>query len=140
MLLICAIYWVYIKHIKTMYKKIKEISSVIGLPVVLASLCCLSPLLLVIAGVSTVAFAASLTDIFYGDYKWWFRLIGLLALIVSYVMYIRRQGVCTIDEFKKRQQEIINKFIIMLVAGILGYIFFLYVVVHYVGVWFSVWE
>jgi hypothetical protein len=27
-----------------------------------------------------------------------------------------------------------------LIAGVLGYLFFLYVVVHYAGVWLHIWE
>ena len=123
-----------------MNHKIKEIISITGLPVVVASLCCLSPIILVVVGVSTVSFAASLTDILYGDYKWAFRIVGLILLTLSYVLYLRRSGVCTLDDVKRRRQELINKFIIALIAAIVGYVFFLYVVVHYIGVWLSIWK
>ena len=121
--------------------KFKELLKVTGLPVVFASLCCLSPLVLVIFGLSTVAFASSLSDVLYGDYKWIFRLIGLVLLIISAVYYFRKQkGICTLDQVKRHRREIINKTLLFLIIGILGYIFFLYVVVHYAGVFYGVWE
>ena len=120
--------------------KFKELLKVTGIPVVIASLCCLSPLILVLLGVSTVSFAGSLADTFYGDYKWVFRGVGLLALIFSLVFYFRRsKGICTLDEAKKRRQEIINMTLVALIVGVLGYLFFLYVVVHYGGVFLDIW-
>jgi hypothetical protein len=50
------------------------------------------------------------------------------------------KGICTIDEAKKRRNEIINLVALSLTIGILGYLFFLYVVVHYIGVFLAIWE
>jgi len=121
--------------------KIKELLKITGIPVVIASLCCLSPLILVLFGLSTVAFASSLADSLYGQYKWVFRIVGLILLSISIIVYFRTQkGICTIDQAKKHRQEIINKTILFLIAGVLGYVFFLYVVVHYGGVFLGIWE
>lgn len=121
--------------------EIKKIFQISSLPVVIASLCCLSPVILVLLGVSTVSFASSLADTFYGEYKWYFRIIGLLALLVALFYYFyRTKGICTIDEAKKRRNEIINMVAITVIAGVLGYVFFLYVVVHYVGVFLQIWN
>ncbi|MCF7815529.1 MAG: hypothetical protein K9M10_02075 [Candidatus Pacebacteria bacterium] len=121
--------------------KILELLKITGIPVVLASLCCLSPIILVLLGVSTVSFASSLSDTFYGDYKWAFRLVGLLALLLSLAYYLRRKkGICTIDDVKRRRNEVINYLALTVVGGVLGYIFFLYVVVHYTGVWLTLWK
>lgn len=120
--------------------KIKEILKVSSWPVLIASLCCLSPLILVALGLSTVSFATSLADTLYGDYKWVFRLVGLALLAISVVLYLRRsKNICTIDEAKKRRNEVINIVALTLVAGVLGYLFFLYVVVHYAGVFYQIW-
>jgi len=119
---------------------IRETFKIASLPVLFASLCCLSPIILVLLGVSTVTFAASLSDVLYGQYKWVFRGIGLLLLAGSIVFYFRRQGVCTLDQAKRERNRIINVVLSTLVAGVLGYIFFLYVVVHYAGVWLRIWE
>lgn len=111
------------------------------MPVFFASLCCLSPIILVLLGLSSVSFASSLSHILYGEYKWAFRLVGLLLLALSVVFYLRRtRSICTIDEAKKRRTEVINIAALSLIAGILGYLFFLYVVVHYVGVWLGLWN
>jgi uncharacterized membrane protein len=121
--------------------KIKEIFKLSSIPVVVASLCCLSPLILVSLGLASVSFGASLADTFYGDYKWWFRLAGLLSLLFSLIFYLRRKkGICTIDEVKKRRNEIINIVAVTIIAGVLGYLFFLYVVVHYAGAFLNLWS
>lgn len=120
--------------------KLKEALKISSIPVVLASLCCLSPVILVLIGVSTVSFASSLADTLYGDYKWYFRGAGLLALLFALYFYLTRQkGICTIDEVKRRRNEVINYLALTLIAGVLGYLFFLYVVVHYIGVWLNLW-
>lgn len=121
--------------------KFQEILKISGIPVVLASLCCLSPVILVLFGISSVSFASSLADTFYGDYKWVFRALGLVTLLGSLAYYLYRQkGICSLDQVKRRRNEIINFLALTLIVGVLGYLFFLYVVVHSVGVWLSLWE
>jgi hypothetical protein len=118
----------------------KDLFKVSSIPVFIASLCCLSPILLLSFGLVTVSVAGELADILYGTYKWVFRLVGIVALVVVFTLYLRRTGVCTLDDVKKRRNEILNKFILTVIAGILGYIIFLYIIVHYVGVWLNVWK
>lgn len=75
--------------------KFKEIVKISGIPVVIASLCCLSPVIIVFAGLGTVGFTSLLADNLYGEYKWVFRTVGLLALLISVIMYLRRaKGIC----------------------------------------------
>lgn len=121
-----------------MFKDILKISS---LPVLVASLCCLSPIVILLTGLGSVAFASSLADTLYGDYKWLFRIAGLIFLAVALVIYLRRtKGICTIDEAKRRRNEIINIIVLSLTASVVGYFFFLYVVVHYAGVFLRIWS
>jgi len=121
--------------------RLKEIFKVSSIPVIIASLCCLSPVILVLFGVSTVSFASSLADTLYGEYKWVFRLAGLLALLGAILFYLRREkNICTLDDFKRRRNEVINIIMIALMAGVIGYVFFLYVVVHYAGVFLNLWQ
>lgn len=121
--------------------KLKELFKLTGLPVLAASLCCLSPLILVAFGLSTATFSASLADSLYGDYRWAFRIVGLILLAWSLVLYFRRQkGICTLDEVNRRRQEIVNVTLLSLIVAIVGYTFFLYVVVHYAGLPFGIWE
>lgn len=124
-----------------MIRMIKDILKITSIPVVIASLCCLSPLIILLAGFGTVAFATTLTDTLYGEYKWVFRIAGLASLLIALVIYLRRaKGICTIDEAKKRRNEIINLVAITVTVAVAGYFFFLYVVVHYAGVFLGVWQ
>lgn len=123
-----------------MQQKLKEVLKISSIPVVLASMCCLSPVILVLLGISTVSFGSSLADTLYGDYKWYFRGFGLLTLLGALYFYLTRtKGICTIDEAKRRRNEIINYVALSIIAGVVGYLFFLYVVVHYIGVWLDLW-
>ncbi len=119
----------------------RELLKISSIPVAIASLCCLSPVILVLLGVSTISFASSLADTFYGEFKWVFRGLGLIALLFSLFYYLKqKKGVCTIDDIVRRRNEIINYIALSLIVAIVGYIFFLYVVVHYIGVWLTLWE
>ncbi len=120
--------------------RFKELFKLSGLPILIASLCCLSPIILVVFGLGTVGFASSLADTLYGEYKWYFRIAGLLAMTIALILYFRRnQNICSLDEAKRRRNEIINTVALTLIIGILGYVFFLYVIVHYIGVWLHLW-
>lgn len=123
-----------------MLAKIKDALRLSALPVIIASLCCLSPIILVLAGLGSVSFAASLATTLYGTYKWWFRGAGLILLIISVILYLRRQrGICTIDEVKKRRAEVINTIALAVITSVIGYIIFLYVIVHYIGAFLKLW-
>lgn len=96
---------------------------------------------MVALGVTSVAFATSLADVFYGIYKWAFRGVDLLGLVVALIVYFRRSvGICTIDEAVKRRNEIINMVALSVVTSVVGYLFFLYVVVEYAGKLLKIWE
>lgn len=120
--------------------KLKDSLKIATVPVLFASLCCLSPLLLLVFGIASVSVAASMADVFYGTYKWAFRGVGLLLLIIGIIMHFRKKNICTFDEVKKQRTHIINTVLLTLFFGIFGYIFFLYVVVHYWGVFLGVWN
>ena len=120
---------------------LKSIFKLSGIPVVVASLCCLTPVVIVLFGLGSVSLASSLADTLYGDYKWVFRGVGLVLLALSVVWYLRREkGICSIDEAKKRRNEVINIVAIALAAGVVGYFVFLYVVVEYAGMWLGIWN
>ena len=126
-------------EIKKIKNKLKESFKIASLPVFFASLCCLSPLLLLVLGLASVSTAASLTDIFYGTYKWAFRGMGLLFLTIGLIVHFRKKDICTLDEVKRNRTKIINTVLLTTFVSVLGYLFFLYVVVHYLGVFLNVW-
>ena len=121
-------------------KKIKDILKIISIPVLFSSLCCLSPLLIFVFGLGSLTFAAGLADVFYGDYKWYFRIFGLLLLAGALFWHFWKKGVCSLDAARRQKSKIINMVLITLFAAILGYLFFLYIVVHYWGVALKLWE
>jgi len=112
----------------------------VSFPVIVASLCCLAPIILVLFGLGSISLAGSLSDSLYGDQKWIFRIAGLILLSLSLFYYLRNEkGICTIDDVKKRRNEIINIIIITTTVGIIGYILFLYVFLGYIGKWLNIW-
>lgn len=120
--------------------KLKDILKITWLPVLFASMCCLSPILIFVFWLWSLTFVSSLTDTLYWDYKWYFRLFWLFLLIISLIIYFRSKWICTLDKVKKQRNQIINIVIISLVIWVLSYIFFLYVVVHYAWVFLKIWE
>lgn len=124
-----------------MKTSLKSILKMTGIPVVVASLCCLTPIVLVLFGLGSVSIAASLADRLYGTYKWAFRIAGLVLLGMSLVWYLRREkGICTLDEAKRRRNEILNIIGITLAVGVIGYFLWLYVVVEYAGKLLHIWS
>ncbi|MBT3405997.1 hypothetical protein HN419_02405 [Candidatus Woesearchaeota archaeon] len=117
----------------------KSVLTISGIGAVLASLCCLSPLILVMVGLASVGFAASLSDVFYGTYRWLFRLGGFLFLLVALFFYFRKQGICTLDQYKRKRNKVINTVLIALVSFVIGYVIFLYVIVEWIGKLYGIW-
>jgi amino acid transporter len=120
---------------KSFLKKIVPIAAFI------AGLCCFAPVVLVLFGISTVAFAASLSDLLYGTYKWAFRGAALLFLGLALFWYLyKKEKVCTIDELKKKRRKIINLVLLTLITAIVAYIIWLYVIVEIIGILLGIWS
>ncbi len=111
-----------------------------GLPIFIASLCCITPIVLVLLGISSISFAVSLTSVLEGQYKWAFILAGAISLIFSLVIYFRKKGVCTIDQVIKERNGIINKTILVLIVTVVGYILFFEVFLGYTGRVLKIWD
>ena len=122
-----------------MKEKIKDLISITGIPVLIASLCCLAPVVLVLLGLGTVSFAAGLTDLLDGRYRWIFNIAGIATLIGSLVFYFRKKGVCTLDHVKKRRNEIINKILLSGIVALVAYYLFFYGLITYVGRLLKIW-
>lgn len=120
--------------------KIKEALRINMVPVLFASLCCLAPIVLVLLGLSSVAFAASLTHLLDGQYGWLFDLVGLFLLVFSLVIYFRKKGICTLDQAKKHKNKIINTAMISLITAITGYFLFFYVFLGFIGRVLHIWK
>ncbi len=75
----------------------KGIFLISGLAAVLGGLCCVTPVVLVLAGLASISVAASLGNVLYGEYRWAFRLVALGFLVLALWVYFRRRGTCTLD-------------------------------------------
>lgn len=108
--------------------------------VFVGGLCCFTPIVLLLLGVSSVTYAASLADVLYGQYKWVFRSVSLLMLLGAIAWYFyTKENVCTFDAFKRKRNEILNVVLIAVIIATIGYIVWLYGVVHVIGVWLGLW-
>lgn len=119
---------------------INKIIQLTGLPVLLASLCCLAPVILVMLGLSTTSFALSLSDTLYYDYRWAFRILGLITLAGSLWFYFRKQGICTLDDVKRHRNKVINTLMLVLVVSVSAYIVWLYFIVDWFGILLGIWQ
>jgi hypothetical protein len=104
----------------------KELLRLTGIPIVIASLCCLAPIIVVLFGLGSVGVAVSLTSVLDGQYRWVFLLAGVLALCISLVLYFRKRGICNLTQAKKRQNEVINTVVIVSSIAAVGYVVFFY--------------
>jgi hypothetical protein len=116
------------------------LTKIIPTVAVIGGLCCLTPVILVLFGLSTVAFAASLADTLYGSYKWAFRGVSLVLLLASLGWYFyKKENVCSLDAVKRKRTKIINFTLLTLGIGVVAYIIWLYVVVELIGIGLGIW-
>ena len=105
-----------------------------GLGGLIGGLCCLTPIVVILLGISGVAAANSLGNTLYGEYRWAFRVVALVCLALALIVYFRKRGICTLDEAKRQRNRVINvtSLVVFTSAGI--YILWTYVVLHYWGI------
>ncbi len=120
--------------------KIQKLIQLAGLPVFVASLCCLAPIVLVALGLSTVSFAVSLTNVLDGQYRWLFDLAGVGLLAVGLVVYFRRRGICTLDQARRHRNEIINQVLLATIVAAVGYYVFFFVLLGWLGRLLKLWD
>jgi hypothetical protein len=119
---------------KSFLKKIIPISAFIG------GLCCFAPVILVLLGISSVAFAISLTDLLYGQYVWVFRGIAFLFLMIGLIWYFyKKENICSLDEAKRKKQLILNFTLTSIIILTIAYIIWTYVIVEILGIYLGLW-
>jgi hypothetical protein len=119
---------------KSFLKKVVPFAAFIG------GLCCFTPVILVLLGLSTVTFAASLSDVLYGQYKWVFRGIALLFLFTALFWYFyKKENICSIDSAKKKKRLIVNFTLTALIIVTIAYVIWLYVIVEIIGIFLGLW-
>lgn len=112
----------------------------IPLAAFIGGLCCFTPLVFVLVGLSSVSFAASLSDTLYGQYRWLFRGAALLFLLGALAWYFyKKEDICTFDKLKRKKRKVINMVLLSLVLGVLAYVVWFYVIVEIIGVVMGIW-
>ncbi len=101
---------------------------------IIGGLCCLTPIVMVLLGLATVAVAADLGNVLYGEYRWAFRLAGLGFLAAALVVYFRKRGICTLDQARRQRNRVLNVTLLVLTGAVGSYVLWTYVVLHYGGI------
>lgn len=84
-----------------------------------ASLCCLSPLVLVLLGASASSFGVTLFTRTLGPYEWVFFSTGAAFLVASLIAHFRAQNICTLDQARARQKEVVKTTTLVLVVALI---------------------
>ncbi len=107
----------------------------------IAGLCCFSPVVLVLFGLGTASFAGGLADTLYGEYKWFFRLAGLVLIGLSYMFWYKKKiASCPLSQKQRLQRKMLNYFLLSIIAFIIIYVLWLYVIVEWLGIQLGIWE
>lgn len=105
-----------------------------GIAALVGGLCCMTPIVLVSLGLTTVTVANNWGNLLYGEYRWHFRILALALMSITLVLYFRSRGICTLDQAKRQRTRILNLTIVSLLIFYALYVFWTYVVLHYWGV------
>jgi hypothetical protein len=103
-------------------------------------LCCVTPVVTVLFGLGSVAYATSLTEVLYGEYRWAFRLAGLCVIGAAFVVHsYSSKNVCSVDAAVRRRRELLTLFALAVGLATLAYIVWLYVIVELAGIALGIW-
>ena len=75
--------------------------------------CCVSPVVLVLLGLSSVSFAISLGNTLYYEYGWYFRGAALLLAAGGVVSILRRRRSCTLRGARAQWRLLISVVLLM---------------------------
>jgi hypothetical protein len=111
-----------------------------GIGAVIGSLCCITPIVVVLFGLGSVSFAAALGNTLYFQYRWAFLIPAFAFIIAGLVVYFRNKGICSLDQAKRNKKRIINITLITIFGAIAIYLVFNYVILEYIGYWLGIWK
>ena len=102
---------------------------------VLASMCCLPSVVLVMFGLASVSTAAALSNtLYWGPFRPILYGFTLIFIGVGLTFHFRSQGICTLDEAKQHRTRIINTTLLVLIASLVTYLIFNYVILEFLGI------
>ena len=79
--------------------------------------CCVSPVVLVLLGLSSVSFAISLGNTLYYEYGWYFRGAALLLAAGGVMGILRRRGSCTLRGARVQWRLLISVVLLMVAVN-----------------------
>ena len=88
----------------------------------IAILCCISPIILVLLGLSSVTAAIALGNNLFANYKFYFIGASLLFLFIAIYFYLKKKNQCSLSGVRKN----VNQIIIIVFVAILVYILWYY--------------
>lgn len=97
-----------------MKKEDKKLLYAGGIGGVIASLCCLSPVILVMFGLAAVSTALSI-----GKFTWLFTTLALIFFGVAVVLYLTKRKCCDAKGLKENWKPIVIAFIVLVIFLIL---------------------
>lgn len=83
--------------------------------------CCVSPVFLALLGIVSVSSAVALAYNLYGNYAWYFRIVGLVILGIAFYYYLKKKRQCSIRGAYKNRGLIVGSLIIFVVTYIVIY-------------------
>ncbi len=83
--------------------------------------CCVSPVIMALLGLSSVAFAISLGNTLYYDYGWYFRGAALLLAALGVAGILRRRGACHLRGVRAQWRLLITVLLAMVVVYVALY-------------------
>ncbi len=78
--------------------------------------CCVSPLVLVLLGLSSVSFAISLGNTLYYDYGWYFRGAALLLAAVGVGGILRSRNSCSLQGARQQWRALLTVILTMAIV------------------------
>ena len=106
-------------------KKKKFDKGILGIGAItgsIAILCCISPVILVLLGLSSVTAAIALGNNLFSNYKFYFIGVSVLFLIIAIFFYLKKKNQCSLSGVRKN----INQIIVIVFIAILVYIIWYY--------------
>jgi hypothetical protein len=102
---------------------------------VVASMCCLPSVVLVLFGLASVSTAAALSDkLYWGPTRYVLYAVSFALAIGGLVIYFRRRGICTLNAARRERNRIVNLSLLVLVAGVLTYLVWNYLILDLIGI------
>lgn len=77
---------------------------------ILASLCCVGPVVLVLLGLTGVSTALSI-----GKYTWLFATISAILLLVAIIVYLKQKNCCNAKGVKQHWKIMLISFVILVI-------------------------